>query len=130
VMTASLARLSAEAQEAAARSSALKRAKEAVITKLTREFSKRSKGGDGKSRSKESAAVIAGLSALNLSMNLPTSHYQNSNANGLSCASSSSVAYRFKEGIFGRSLTSVAIAPDQRSLDSQTALVPLILSRS
>ncbi|KAL2115582.1 hypothetical protein VTJ04DRAFT_9837 [Mycothermus thermophilus] len=123
--------LLAEAQEAAARSSALKRAKEAVITKLTREFSKRSKGGDDKSRSKESAAVIAGLSALNLSMNLPTSHYQNNNnANGLSCASSSSVAYRFKEGIFGRSLTSIAIAPDQRSLDSQTALVPLILSRT
>ncbi|KAL1835718.1 hypothetical protein VTJ49DRAFT_6164 [Mycothermus thermophilus] len=122
--------LLAEAEEAAARSSALKRAKEAVITKLSREFSKRSRGGkNDRGGSKESAAVIAGISALNLSMNLPTSHH-NHHQSGLSCGSSTSVAYRFKEGIFGRSLASVAIAPDQRSLESQTALVPLILSRS
>ncbi|KAL2264890.1 hypothetical protein VTJ83DRAFT_7400 [Remersonia thermophila] len=128
--------LLAEAEEAAARSSALQRAKEAVITKLSREFAKRSRAGkEGRGGSKESAAVIAGISALNLSMNLPTSHqhhqhHHHHHHSGLSCGSSSSVAYRFKEGIFGRSLASVAIEPDQRSLESQTALVPLILSRS
>jgi hypothetical protein len=118
--------LLAEAEEAAARSSALKRAKEAVMTKLSLEFSKRSRADGSDSRNnKESAAVVAGLSALNLSMNLPAQHYS-----GLSCASSSSVGHRLREGLFGRSMAHVAIAPDHRSLESQTALVPLIFSRS
>ncbi|KAK3309181.1 uncharacterized protein B0T15DRAFT_132272 [Chaetomium strumarium] len=119
--------LLAEAEEAAARSSALKRAKEAVITKLTREFSKRKADGSNV-RNKESAAVLAGISALNLSMNLPAHHHNHS---GLTCASSSSVSNRLREGLFGRSLANVSsIAPDNRSLESQTALVPLIFSRS
>ncbi|KXX77325.1 hypothetical protein MMYC01_206348 [Madurella mycetomatis] len=117
--------LLAEAEEAAARSSALKRAREAVMTKLTREFSKRkADSGRGNGHDKDSAAVLAaaGLSsALNLGMN---------NASGLSCASSTSVGYRLREGLFGRSMANVAIAPDHRSLESQSALVPLIFSRS
>ncbi|KAL2143711.1 hypothetical protein VTI28DRAFT_10075 [Corynascus sepedonium] len=115
----------AEAEEAAARSSALKRAKQAVITKLTREFSKRRPADGSDPRSKGSAAVVASLSALNLSMNLPAQQY-----GGLSCASSSTVGHRLRENLFGRSMADVAIAPDQRSLESQTALVPLIFSRS
>jgi hypothetical protein len=120
----------AEAEEAAARSSALKRAKQAVITKLSREFSKRSRADGSDPRSKDSAAVavVAGLSALNLgSMNLPPAQQ---NYSGLSCASSASVGHRLREGLFGRSLANVAIAPDHRSLESQTALVPLMFSRS
>ncbi|KAK3902022.1 hypothetical protein C8A05DRAFT_15861 [Staphylotrichum tortipilum] len=119
--------LRAEAEEAAARASALKRAKQAVMTKLSREFSKRKGDGGDATRGKESAAVVAGLSALNLAMNLPAPHHHHS---GLSCASTSSVAYRLREGLFGRSLANVAIAPDHRSLESQSALVPLIFSRS
>jgi hypothetical protein len=114
----------AEAEEAAARSSALQRAKQAVITKLSREFSKRKVDG-GDPRDKGSAAVVASLSALNLGMNLPAQHYS-----GLSCGSSSSVAHRLREGLFGRSMANVAIAPDHRSLESQSALVPLMFSRS
>jgi len=114
----------AEAEEAAARSSALKRAKQAVITKLSREFSKR-RGDTSDPRSKDSAAVVAGLSALNLGMNLPAQQYS-----GLSCASSSSVGHRLREGLFGRSMANIAIPPDHRSLESQSALVPLIFSRS
>jgi hypothetical protein len=137
--------LLAEAEEAAARSSALKRAKQAVITKLSREFSKRKPadgGSESQRNSKESAAVVAGLSALNLGMNMPAhpahrererererdrdypQHLQHS---GLSCASSSSVAYRLRDGLFGKN---AAVAPDHRSLESQTALVPLIFARS
>jgi hypothetical protein len=136
--------LLAEAEEAAARSSALKRAKQAVITKLSREFSKRkpSDGGSESQRnSKESAAVVAGLSALNLGMNMPAhpahrererdrDYPQHLHHSGLSCASSSSVAYRLREGLFGKSVANVAVAPDHRSLESQTALVPLIFARS
>jgi len=117
--------LRAEAEEAAARASALKRAKQAVMTKLSREFSKRRGGDGGDGRGKESAAVAAGLSALNLAMNLPAPHHS-----GLSCASTASVAYRLREGLFGRSMANVAIAPDHRSVESQSALVPLIFSRS
>ncbi|KAK4151420.1 hypothetical protein C8A00DRAFT_17181 [Chaetomidium leptoderma] len=118
--------LLAEAEEAAARSSALKRAKQAVMTKLSREFSKRKVDSGSDPRSKDSAAAVAaGLSALNLGMNLPAHPHS-----GLSCASSSSVAYRLREGLFGRSMANVAMAPEHRSLESQTALVPLIFSRS
>lgn len=116
----------AEAEEAAARSSALKRAREAVITKLSREFAKQQRKD-----SKDSAAVIVAREpTLNLGMDLPPMHHNNSS--GLSFASSSSVASRIREGLFGRSMANVAMAmtPDHRSLESQSALVPLIFSRS
>ena len=112
--------LLAEAQEAAARSSALQRAKDTVLAKLSREFCKRKASG---SHSKDSAAVVAGLSALTIGRN-------NSVANGLNCASTSSMGFRIREGLFGRSMANVAIAPDHRSLESQSALVPLMFSRS
>ncbi len=115
------AELLAEAEEAAARMSALKRAKEAVLAKLGREFCRRKASS---SHSKDSAAVIAGLSTLNLGMNLQL-------GNGLN--SCGSMGLRIREGLFGRSVVnvaSVAIAPDHRSLESQSALVPLMFSRA
>ena len=77
------------------------------------------------------ALAAAGLSsALNLGMPSNNCNYDY-NVGALSCASSSSnVGYRLREGLFGKSVTSVAIAPDHRSLECQTALVPLIFSRS
>ncbi|KAK4104361.1 hypothetical protein N658DRAFT_419500 [Parathielavia hyrcaniae] len=139
--------LLAEAQEAAARSSALRRAKQAVMTKLSREFSKRSRDGSAGERSRnnnsnnnkgESAAVVAAAawsSALNLSMNLQAAQQQQhcgGGGGGLSCASSSNVGHRLREGFFGKSMAHLAmpVAPDHRSVGSQTALVPLIFSRS
>ncbi|KAK0728703.1 hypothetical protein B0T26DRAFT_699016 [Lasiosphaeria miniovina] len=117
--------LLAEAEDAAARSTALRRAKEAVLTKLSREFCRRKAAG---AHSKDSAAVTAGLSALNLGMNM------NLNLNGgasMGCGATSSMGLRIREGLFGRSLANVAaMAPDHRSMDSQTALVPLMFSRS
>ncbi|KAK4113703.1 hypothetical protein N656DRAFT_750655 [Canariomyces notabilis] len=139
--------LLAEAEEAAARSSALKRAREAVMTKLTREFSKRSNGngGNGRRLKKENsnktdsaAAAAASVSALHhyhhqLGMSLP-----HSTSHNLSCASSSNMSARLREGLFGRSLANVAALAAAssaaentgRGMDSQTALVPLIFSRS
>lgn len=107
----------AEARDAAARSSALKRAKETVLMKLSREFCKRSKAAP---HSKDSAAVTAGLSALNLGM-----------GTGVTCATSPSMGMgmRIREGLFGRSLANVAVVADHRSMDSQSALVPLMFSR-
>jgi hypothetical protein len=89
-----------------------------VLTKLSREFcSRRGKNGGrggGASHSKDSAAVVASLSSLNL------------NGGSLHCGSS--VGFRLREGIFGRS--AAPIVPDHRSMESQSALVPLIFSRS
>ncbi len=126
--------LLAEAQDAAARSSALKRAKETVLMKLSREFCKRKPTSPP--HSKDSAAVVAGLSALNLGMGLtPVNAGMNAGAgSGLtnsSCAATSSMGLRIREGLFGRSLANVAIAvADHRSIESQSALVPLMFSRS
>lgn len=124
--------LLAEAEEAALRASALQRAKAAVMTKLSREFSKRRPADAGDARGKGSAAVVAGLSALNLGMNLPppAAAHQHHSGGGLSCASASSIGYRLREGLFGRSLANVVIMPDHRSLESQSALVPLMFSRA
>ena len=48
----------------------------------------------------------------------------------LNCGSSSSVGHKLREGLFGRSLANRGIAADHCSLESQTALVPLMFSRS
>lgn len=144
--------LLAEAEEAAARSSALKRAKEAVITKLSREFAKQQRKDSGvhhhHSRNKDSAAVVAaGMSVLSLGMDLSPGQGQGQGQqqyhhSGLSC--SSSIGFRIREGLFGRSMANVAAAAaaaaaagsgsvasaDSRSLESQSVLVPLIFSRS
>jgi hypothetical protein len=84
-----------EAAEAATRNSALKRAREAVLAKLSREFVRGRKAKD-----KDSAAVLglSGLSALSLGTVLgapPTPAGPNCGGGGLS---------RLREGLFGRSL--------------------------
>lgn len=100
--------LLAEAEDAAARTSALRRAKEAVLSKLSREFCRR--GG----RHRESPAV---------------SGVGNFSCAAQAAASSSMVmGLRLREGLFGKS--SLSVVPDHRSLESQSALVPLMFSRS
>ncbi|KAB5577652.1 hypothetical protein GE09DRAFT_526768 [Coniochaeta sp. 2T2.1] len=88
-----------EAQEAATRNSALKRAREAVLAKLSREFVRRKAA---QAKDKDSAAVLglSGLSALSLGTvmgHAPGAAVMNSQGHqsGLS---------RFREGIFGRSI--------------------------
>ncbi|OIW28832.1 hypothetical protein CONLIGDRAFT_577696 [Coniochaeta ligniaria NRRL 30616] len=82
-----------EAEEAATRNSALKRAREAVLAKLSREFVRRKAA---QAKDKDSAAVLglSGLSALSLGtvMGAPAAV---SSGGGLS---------RFREGLFGRSI--------------------------
>ncbi|KAL9946457.1 hypothetical protein D7B24_008527 [Verticillium nonalfalfae] len=81
------------AEDAAARSSALQKAKEAVLLKLSAQFSSSSK------------------------KHVP-SHGPDS------CA----MAARLREGLFGKSY--VSVLPDARSMSSQSALVPLMFTRS
>ncbi|EGS18489.1 uncharacterized protein CTHT_0050910 [Thermochaetoides thermophila DSM 1495] len=139
-----------EKNEAAARASALQRAKEAVMTKLSKEYTHRAKEKQ-ESEWTASAAVQASLSALNLGVK--TSAESGSFLSGdldwekyghglTHTGSSGSIGSRLKEGLFGRSLASVAAAAavchhgnswvsDVRgSVESQSALVPLIFSRS
>ena len=120
------AELLAEAEEAAARSSALRRAKETVLAKLSREFCKRraaaGAGGVGGS------AAVMGLPGMNL-------------GTGVVGCGGAAVAGRgggfgsrfgsgLREGLFGRSVAHVSsVQADHRSMESQTALVPLIFSR-
>ncbi|KAK1750572.1 hypothetical protein QBC47DRAFT_119239 [Echria macrotheca] len=129
----------AEAQDAAARSSALQRAKETVLMKLSREFCSKRRTGH-----KDSAAVVAGLSALNLGMahgigSSSAGPFGNvsvvsstAGGGGGGCGASSSIGVRFREGLFGRSMASIGVVADHghRSLESQSALVPLMFSRS
>jgi hypothetical protein len=84
-----------EAEEAATRNSALKRAREAVLAKLSRDFVRRKAA---QTKDKDSAAVsgLSGLSALSLGtvMGAPLGA-SNGSGSGLS---------RFREGLFGRSI--------------------------
>ncbi|KAK3328517.1 hypothetical protein B0T19DRAFT_356669 [Cercophora scortea] len=128
--------LLAEAEEAALRSSALKRAKEAVLAKLSREFCKRRTGSGAPAHTKDSAAVVAGLSNLNLGAGggYGYGYGMHSAANG----GGNSMGYRIREGLFGRSMANVnamsssmgTVMADRRGVESQSTLVPLIFSRS
>ncbi|PNH41609.1 hypothetical protein VD0004_g5551 [Verticillium dahliae] len=86
------------AEDAAARSSALQKAKEAVLLKLSAQFSSSSSSSSSKKQ-------------------VP-SHGPDS------CA----MAARLREGLFGKSY--VSVLPDARSMSSQSALVPLMFTRS
>ncbi|KAK4190714.1 hypothetical protein QBC35DRAFT_64276 [Podospora australis] len=135
----------AEAEEAAARSSALKRARDAVMTKLSREFARRKNSSEGissdrlaggnnnnYSHKQDSAAVTAGLSALNLGMAMPPPqrqyhHNNNSVAAGFcgnTASASSGFGFRLREGLFGKSMANVSVVSDH------SAMVPLMFSRS
>lgn len=119
-----------EAEEAAERSSALRRAKETVLAKLSREFCKRRAGGGGggAGTSKESAAVM-GLPGLNLGTGIGAGGGCVVGGGGGGFGSRWGSGLR--DGLFGRSVANVGpIQSDHRSMESQTALVPLIFSRS
>lgn len=83
-----------EAQDAALRTSALRRAREAVLAKLSREFVRRKAA---QPKGKDSAAVsgLAGMSALSLGTVMPGPVAGGRGSGGLS---------RFREGLFGRSI--------------------------
>ena len=142
-----------EKDEAAARASALQRAKEAVMTKLSKEYARRAKEKQ-EGEWTASAAVQASLSALSLGVKtsaesggfLSGDGDWEKYGHGLAhSGSSGSIRSRLKEGLFGRSFASVAAAAaaaaaghhgnswvsDLRgNVESQSALVPLIFSRS
>ncbi|KAK4463454.1 hypothetical protein QBC42DRAFT_173625 [Cladorrhinum samala] len=161
-----------EAAEAAARSSALKRAREAVMTKLSKEFAKqRGPGGSGGERPelkrKDSAAVrfVAKQQQQHDGGNSNNSNNNEAEMVGAGNGGSggTSLGNRIREGLFGRgggggnvtaaghghshhnhhhhgygkgkerssaeSERSVTVS-DGRGLESQSALVPLIFSRS
>ncbi|OHE95549.1 hypothetical protein CORC01_09139 [Colletotrichum orchidophilum] len=83
------------AEDAAMRVSALRKAKAAVLMKLSREFNNR--------RGTPAPTPVAGKDSCGLQM-------------------------RLREGLFGKSF--VSVLPDDRSLSSQSALVPLMFTRS
>jgi hypothetical protein len=97
-----------EAEEAAARTGALKRAREAVLAKLSREFCRRKAAQQQaqQSKDKDSAAVLglAGLSALSLGTVLGAAPAQQ----GVSGSGGGGGLSRFgnglREGLFGRSI--------------------------
>ncbi|KAK3325188.1 hypothetical protein B0H66DRAFT_113279 [Apodospora peruviana] len=114
--------LLAEAQESAARSSALKRAKEAVLAKLSREFSPpsasspthRRKVSNGHGKDSAAALASAGLaSALNLNIGgsqHPTllTNQGNGWTSTNNMATMNSFGARLREGLFGRSMANVS----------------------
>jgi hypothetical protein len=124
--------------EAEERTGALKRAREAVITKLSREFSRRKGGAHPTGQGKDSAAVmgLVGLSNLSLGtvMEVP-------------CARSGGFGGRFgnglREGLFGRrnpgisahganmtgGFGSVNVDPRCSEASSSSAFVPLMFNR-
>jgi len=122
-------------EEAAARSSALRRAKETVLAKLSREFCKRKAAAAATSGGSKDSAAVMGLPGLNLGTGVSV---------GYGCAAAAATAGAsggggfgsrwgsgLREGLFGRSVAHVgAVQADHRSMESQTALVPLIFSRS
>ncbi|KAL1861421.1 hypothetical protein VTK73DRAFT_7123 [Phialemonium thermophilum] len=112
-----------EEQEEAARSSALRRAKEAVLTKLSLEFCKR-QPPVRRACKMDSAAV----SSLNLSTGVVGDAGKGGGGGG-SAGFGRRLGSNLRDGLFGRAGTS-APRSDYRSLDSQSALVPLFFSRS
>lgn len=122
-------------EEAAARSSALRRAKETVLAKLSREFCKRKGAGGSGNGSKDSAAVM-GLPGMNLGTGITVGGCAAAAAAGGGGGGfGSRWGSGLREGLFGRSVAAAAanvgaVQPDHRSMESQTALVPLIFSRS
>ncbi|KAK4169183.1 hypothetical protein QBC43DRAFT_227784 [Cladorrhinum sp. PSN259] len=150
-----------EAEAAAARSSALKRAREAVINKLSKQF--QSQQQDSKTtperRHYDGSAAVRRAGGMELGGQMMTQGHgiRGHNNNGSHHATSHGLGQRIREGLFGRSVAnvtgggghhhhhhhgygngnhgnasvaSVVVVPDHRSLDSQSALVPLIFSRT
>ncbi|KAK0745402.1 hypothetical protein B0T21DRAFT_359641 [Apiosordaria backusii] len=123
----------AEAREQAARSSALKRAREAVMTKLSREFSKKANANSEKNKGSAAVQQVAGMMSI-ADLPLHPLHTGGSNSNNNVNGSSGSIGYRIREGLFGRSSANVAeCTKDQQRVTMESngsALVPLIFARS
>jgi hypothetical protein len=96
------------AEDAAARMSALRKAKEAVLSKLSKEYCSKSSSGGRKAGHGPPAVLEPQCSA--------------------AAAATFAMGARFREGLFGKS--SVSVLSDARGLESQSALVPLMFSRS
>ncbi|KAH9434962.1 hypothetical protein MCOR27_002793 [Pyricularia oryzae] len=102
------------AEDADARTSALQKAKAAVMSKLTREFCK----GSGMSSHPSPAVRCAGDVTR-----------RSSGTGGNLPPPSGLMGFRLREGLFFGTKSSVSIAHSHQSMDSNSALVPLIISR-
>ncbi|KAK4179317.1 hypothetical protein QBC36DRAFT_78928 [Triangularia setosa] len=124
----------AEAQEREARSSALKRAREAVMTKLSREFSRKANANGEKIKGSAAVQQVAGIMSIADLPLHPLHTGGNNSSNNMNGSSSNSIGYRIREGLFGRSMANVAeCRMDQQRVTMESngsALVPLIFARS
>lgn len=123
----------AEAQEREARSSALKRAREAVMTKLSREFSRKANANSEKNKGSAAVQQVAGMMSL---ADLPL-HPLHTGGNASSHnvgGGNNSIGCRIREGLFGKSMANVAeCRSDQHRVtmeSNDSVLVPLIFARS
>ncbi|KAK4201604.1 hypothetical protein QBC40DRAFT_277902 [Triangularia verruculosa] len=123
----------AEAQEREARSSALKRAREAVMTKLSREFSRKANANNEKNKGSAAVQQVAGMVSI-ADLPLHPLHTGADNSTNNVSGSSNSIGYRIREGLFGKSMANVAeCRMDQQRVTVESngsALVPLIFARS
>jgi hypothetical protein len=132
----------AEAEEAAARSSALKKAREAVLARLGREFCRRKGASQQPERPcKRDSPAVMGLAAMsNVELGTTCSRGAAASPGDGVGGGARFAAGLLRDGLFGRSVANVNYLPttsasmygrqDHRSLESQSALVPLIFSRS
>lgn len=105
------------AEDESIRMSALRRAKEAVLAKLSWEYNKRV-AGCAPAIIPAAPAVTAATHVVSRDIFAPAN-----------CAASAAVNMaRFKDNYFAKS--TISVLSDHRALDSQTALVPLMFSRS
>ncbi|PKS07563.1 hypothetical protein jhhlp_006167 [Lomentospora prolificans] len=105
------------AEDEGIRMSALRRAKEAVLAKLSWEYNKRMGGGNPSGIS-ATPAVVAATHTVSRDM------FAAANCG----ASAAANMARFKDNFFGKS--TISVLSDHRALDSQTALVPLMFSHT
>lgn len=137
------------ADDADARTSALKKAKEAVLAKLSREFNRRM-GRETAQVSVAASAATMAAAAASVSMGVgPPSSYQdnyrwdsaNGNHNSGSSAATATLSLlaglRLRERLFGEPSSSHMAMPSvpmdhyqHRSMESNSAVVPLIFSRA
>ncbi|EFX04799.1 hypothetical protein CMQ_1727 [Grosmannia clavigera kw1407] len=101
------------AEDADARSSALKKAKEAVLLKLSREFNRRI--------GRETAQMAAAAMSASVRSDLAAAPMASSTSSSLLSS------LRWRERLFGDSL---AISSQHHSMESNSAVVPLIFSRA
>lgn len=121
------------AEDEGIRMSALRRAKEAVLAKLSWEYNKRIGGTGGNNTSNSNgngnnysaaASVPAAPAVVAATQTVSRDVFGPPN-----CGASAAVSMaRFRDNLFGKS--TISVLSDHRALDSQTALVPLMFSSS